>query len=189
MSIHGAFTHAAVGRLKQSFASLPRTISKDLHSLNVLLSPSNNHERYRKAASQVALGGFNWLQFCCDHPLVVAVLLAIISTVVLCSDRFSTVPSKLSLLLLHMMCFAALFLIPYSQTVDWNIVALLYIHSASLVELVQSMRPGFPCIPYLAVLLKDVMSIEHKAKVGVHVLFRQWQLGNMNFLLFVLLKY
>eukprot|EP00043_Microstomoeca_roanoka_P019261 m.214692 g.214692 ORF g.214692 m.214692 type:complete len:1350 (+) comp16966_c0_seq5:453-4502(+) len=79
MSIHGAFSHAAIGRLKMSFAGLPRATAKDLSSLDVLLSPLNNHEAYRK-------------------------------------------------------------------------------------HLAKSMAVGHVCIPYLAVLLKDAMSIEHKAK-------------------------
>ncbi|EGD80805.1 hypothetical protein PTSG_01394 [Salpingoeca rosetta] len=63
MSIHGAFSHAAVGRLKHSFASLPKHISRDLQSLDSLLSPLNNHEQYRKLMNKVSSLGIPFIPY------------------------------------------------------------------------------------------------------------------------------
>eukprot|EP00045_Choanoeca_perplexa_P013997 m.161402 g.161402 ORF g.161402 m.161402 type:complete len:1078 (-) comp16529_c0_seq1:29-3262(-) len=57
LSLFGALNHAAVGRLKKTFASLSKSANKLRASLDDLLTPADNHENYRKALLQAQNNG------------------------------------------------------------------------------------------------------------------------------------
>lgn len=49
MSLYSALSHAAVGRLKKSFALLPKSALRIKQRLDELTTPTNNHEHLRQA--------------------------------------------------------------------------------------------------------------------------------------------
>lgn len=66
MSLFAAFSHAAIGRLKQSFACMAKPAQRMLARLEALLSPTENHARMRSTTRQRLANG----QFCMSYLAV-----------------------------------------------------------------------------------------------------------------------